>query len=159
MLPAVTVRQLEGAHQPMLTHALRKRGWPVPAIARHLDRDRKTVRAYLAGQQEPGRRKPTGPDRFERFAEYCRIRFADDPHLFATALLEEVAALGYGGSYPSFTRALRARGLRPTCERCAAAVPAEFAMIGHPPGEETQRDWVELPIRLRGGGRARPRTC
>ena len=26
-------------------HALRKRGWTISAIARHLDRDRKTVRA------------------------------------------------------------------------------------------------------------------
>jgi len=127
-------------------HALRKRGWSVSAIARHLGRDRKTVRAYLAGDREPGRRRPAGPDRFGRFAEYCRIRFADDPHLFATALFEEVAALGYDGSYPSFTRALRSRGLRPACEGCAAAaVPAEFAVIDHPPGEETQWDWLELP--------------
>ena len=127
-------------------HALRKRGWSVSAIARHLDRDRKTVRAYLAGQREPGERKPAGPDRFGRFAEYCRIRFADDPHLFATALFEEVRELGYRGSYPSFTRALRSRGLRPRCERCAAAAtPGEYAIIEHPPGEETQWDWVELP--------------
>ena len=127
-------------------HALRKRGWSVSAIARHLDRDRKTVRAYLNGEREPGRRRLAGPDRFGRFAEYCRVRFADDPHLFATALFEEVGELGYGGSYPSFTRELRLRRLRPVCERCAAAaVPAEFAVIDHPPGEETQWDWVELP--------------
>ena len=31
-------------------HALRQRGWSISAIARHLDRDRKTVRAYLNGQ-------------------------------------------------------------------------------------------------------------
>jgi transposase len=127
-------------------HALRKRGWSVSAIARHLDRDRKTVRAYLSGDREPGRRESAGPDRFGRFAEYCRIRFADDPHLFATTLFEEVRELGYDGSYPSFTRALRARGLRPACVGCAAAgVPAEFAVIDHPPGEETQWDWLELP--------------
>ena len=42
-------------------HALRERGWSVSAIARHLKRDRKTVRAYLSGQREPGRRSP--PDR------------------------------------------------------------------------------------------------
>ena len=28
-------------------HALRKQGWTISAIARHLGRDRKTVRAYL----------------------------------------------------------------------------------------------------------------
>src|SRR5207302_677723 len=36
-------------------HALRERGWSVSAIARHLGRDRKTVRAYLSGKREPGR--------------------------------------------------------------------------------------------------------
>jgi len=127
-------------------HALRKRGWSVSAIARHLKRDRKTVRAYLEGTREPGKRKPSGPDRFERFAVYCGIRFADDPHLWATALFDEVCELGYDGSYPSFTRALRARGLRPECEDCAAAgVPEEFALISHPAGAETQWDWIELP--------------
>jgi hypothetical protein len=74
-------------------------------------------------------------------------------------LFEEVRELGYRESYPSFTRALRAQALRPACERCAAAAPAEFAMIGHPPGEETQCDWVELPDPLARWGWARPRTC
>jgi transposase len=127
-------------------HALRQRGWSVSAIARHLGRDRKTVRAYLEGRREPGKRGPAGPDRFARFGEYCRIRFGDDPHLWATTLFGEVTGLGYDGSYPSFTRALRKRGLRPSCEACAAAgTPAEFAVIAHPAGGETQWDWVELP--------------
>ena len=49
-------------------HALRKRGWSVSAIARHLKRDRKTVRAYLEGTREPGKRKAlgTGPVRAVR---------------------------------------------------------------------------------------------
>ena len=59
----------------MEVQALRKRGSSVSAIARHLGRDRKTVRAYLSGQREPGKREPARPDRFGRFAEYCRIRF------------------------------------------------------------------------------------
>jgi transposase len=127
-------------------HALRKRGWSISAIARHLKRDRKTVRACLEGRREPGKRKPAGPGRFERFAAYCEIRFGDDPHLWATALFDEVTELGYDGSYPSFTRALRARGLRPECEDCAnAGVPGEFSLIDHPAGAETQWDWVELP--------------
>ena len=53
---------------PMLTreddieaHALRKKGWSITAIARHLGRDRKTVRAYLNGDRVPGvRAKPVG---------------------------------------------------------------------------------------------------
>lgn len=127
-------------------HALRERGWSVSAIARHLGADRKTVRAYLSGERVPGRREPGGPDRFGRFAEYCRIRLADDPHLWATTLFGEVCGLGYDGGYSSFTRALRGRGLRPQCAACAGAgVPGEFAVIDHPPGEEAQWDWVELP--------------
>ena len=127
-------------------HALRERGWSVSAIARHLGRDRKTVRAYLNGKRVPGQRKPAGPDRFERYEAYCGIRFGDDPHLWATTLFDEVAGLGYDGSYPSFTRALRGHGLRPRCDDCAAAgVPEEFAVIAHPAGGETQWDWVELP--------------
>ena len=43
-------------------HVLRERGWSVSAIARHLKRDRKTVRAYLAGQRQPGRREPAGAE-------------------------------------------------------------------------------------------------
>ena len=33
--------------------ALASRGWSVSAIARHLDRDRKTVRAYVRGSASP----------------------------------------------------------------------------------------------------------
>ena len=38
-------------------HALRRQGWTISAIARHLDRDRKTIRAYLNGEQVPGQRR------------------------------------------------------------------------------------------------------
>ncbi len=144
-------------------HALRRRGWSVSAIARHLKCDRKTVRACLSGQRVPGQRKPAGPDRFEPFAEYCRIRFADDPHLWATTLFEEVCELEYDGAYSSFTRALRARGLRPRCEQCAAAgTPAEFTVIDHPAGEETlcgkqhRRSYAARVIMRRGLPGARP---
>ena len=42
-------------------HALRKRGWSISAIARHVGRDRKTVRAHLSGERVPGRGKPPTP--------------------------------------------------------------------------------------------------
>lgn len=126
-------------------HALRARGWSISAIARHLNKDRKTVRAYLSGERVAGERRPAGPDRFERFVDYAAARFAEDPHLWATTLFDEVTVLGYDGSYPSFTRALRARGLRPACEPCHPAVRRPVAVIEHPVGEETQWDWVELP--------------
>ena len=127
-------------------HVLQERGWTISAIARHLGRDRKTVRAYLSGERKPGERKPAGPDAFAPYAGYCEIRLNDDPHLWGTALLDELQKMGYAGSYQAFTRALRVRGLRPGCERCAAAgVPDEFAVLEHDPGAGTQWDWLELP--------------
>nr|WP_279580887.1 hypothetical protein [Fodinicola feengrottensis] len=33
-------------------------------MARHLGRDRKTIRAYLSGAREPGKRVRSGPSRW-----------------------------------------------------------------------------------------------
>ena len=98
--------------------ALSRRGWSISAIARHLDRDRKTVRSYLAGERVPGVRRPAAPDPLAPFAAYVTARFADDPHLWASALFDEVVPLGYDRSYVSFARQLRLAGLRPHCEAC-----------------------------------------
>ena len=107
-----------------------------------------------------GVRRPAGPDGFEPFADYARQRLVDDPHLWASALHDELVELGYGGSYPSLTRALRARKLRPHCEPCA-----------HGEGPRRRRSSrtrrVRRPsstgwscrIRPRAGGGARPRIC
>ncbi len=101
-------------------HALRRQGMSISAIARHLGRDRKTIRAYLAGGRVAGERKPAEADPFEVFVDYVRARLTEDPHLWAVTLFDEVAGLGYDRSYPTFTRQLRARGLRPHCEPCSA---------------------------------------
>ena len=77
-------------------HALRKRGWSISAIARHVGRDRKTVRAHLSGEQAPGQRRPAGPDPFEPIEPYVRQRLADDPHLWGTALFDEAKSWGMG---------------------------------------------------------------
>jgi transposase len=132
--------------------ALRSQGWTVSAIARHLGRDRKTIQAYLNGERTPGVRARSTPDPFEEFAEYAKIRLCDDPHLWATTLFDEVVALGYRGSYPSFTRGLRTRRLRPHCEPCQASAGRDHAIIDHPPGAETQFDWLELPDPPAGWG-------
>lgn len=124
-------------------HALRKRGWSISAIARHLGRDRKTVRAYLEGKRQPGVRRRPGPDPLERFVPYLRARFTDDPHVWASALYDEVVPLGYDRSYPSFVRQLRAAGLRPHCEACDGVRGRETVDIPHPAGEEIQWDWFE----------------
>ena len=85
-------------------HALRARGWSITAIAAHLGRDRKTIRAYLAGERVAGVRARSADDRFERFVGYVRERLREDPHLWATTLFDELVALGFGQSYQTFTR-------------------------------------------------------
>ncbi|MEV6654673.1 transcriptional regulator [Streptomyces sp. NPDC051219] len=128
----------------MDAHALRRQGWTISAIARHLGRDRKTIRAYLNGEQEAGQRR-LAADEFVPYLEYCRQRLADDPHLWATALFDEMAELGYRGGYSTFTRALRRYDVRPHCDPCHSTRGRDVAIIAHPPGEEIQFDWLELP--------------
>src|SRR6266511_1509795 len=122
-------------------HALRERGWSIAAIARHLDRDPKTIRAYVRGERTPGRRR-SAPDPLGPFVPYLAARFADDPHIWASALFDEVTRLGYGLSYVSFARQLRGRGLRPHCEACAGVRGRPTIEIAHPPGAEHQWDGV-----------------
>jgi transposase len=123
--------------------ALVKRGWNISAIARHLGRDRGTISNYVNGRTEPGVRHPAGPDPLKRFTAYVSARFADDPHLWATALYDEVVAMGYDRSYPSFARQLRLGALRPHCEACTGVKGRETVEIDHPAGEEIQWDWFE----------------
>ena len=126
-------------------HALRRQGWTISAIARHLGRDRKTIRAYLAGERVAGVRARSGPDPFEPFVVYATARLGEDPHLWASTLMDELLDLGFAGSYPTLTRQVRARGLRPPCEACRPTKDRPVAVIEHPAGQETQWDWVELP--------------
>ncbi len=125
--------------------ALRARGWTISQIARHTGRDRKTIRAYLAGERTPGVRKRHLPDPFDPFVEYVTARLAEDPHLWAQTLMDELEPLGFPLSYQSLTRNIRARGLRPVCQACRTATERPNAVIPHEPGGETQWDWVELP--------------
>lgn len=98
-------------------------------------RDPKTVRAYLAGARTPGVRSRSAPDSFARYQEYVAARLRDDPHVWATALFDEVRALGYERSSPRFTHQLRARSLRlsPAAALralCGRARPADAACSG-----------------------------
>ncbi len=72
----------------MEAQALRGRGWSISAIARHLNRDPKTIRAYMSGQRRPGERASSRPDPLAPFVAYLSARFVDDPHLWATALFD-----------------------------------------------------------------------
>lgn len=122
-------------------YALKERGWSVLAIARHLGRDPKTIRAYLSGERTPGVRRRATPDPIDPYRSYLLARFTDNPHIWATALYDEVKALGYGESYVSFARQLRLAELRPHCEACSAVKGRDYIEIPHPPGEELQWDW------------------
>lgn len=124
--------------------ALRARGWSISAIARHTGRDRKTIRRYLSGEQVPGERKRAA-DPFAPFLDYVTARLVQDPHLWAITLFDELIALGFVLSYQTLTREIRARKLRPVCEKCATATGRPNAIIEHPPGVETQWDWLDLP--------------
>jgi transposase len=144
------------AGEDMEISSLRKRGWSISAIARHVGRDRKTVRAYLSGEREPGVRAPAEVDPFDRFEPYVRQRLADDPHVRATVLFVEVAGLGYGRAYPTFTRQLRDRQLRPHCEPCASSNGRAHVDIEHPAGVEMlcgtpHRHSYEEPADMRRG--------
>ncbi len=123
--------------------ALAGRGWSISAIARHLERDRKTVRGYLRGERTAGVRRRSAPDPLEPFVPYLAARFVDDPHLWLTALYDELVPLGFARSYPSFVRGVRAHGLRPHCERCTGVKGRPTIEIEHPPGDELQWDWFE----------------
>ncbi len=142
----------KGAPVSMLTreddvdaHALRKRGWTISAIARHLGHDRKTIRAYLSGNRSAGVREHVEVNVFDRYEAYVRARLLEDPHVWASVLFDEIVALGFDRSYPVFTHQVRTRSLRPHCEPCAPAKHRPVAVIEHPPGVETQWDWVDLP--------------
>ena len=112
-------QSIKGAPVSMLTreddvdaHALRARGWTIAAIARHLGHDRKTIRAYLSGGRTAGARQRAEQDPFDRFEAYVRARLAEDPHVWASVLFDEIVALGFDRSYPVFTHQVRTRSLR-----------------------------------------------
>lgn len=79
-------------------HALSRQGWTISAIARHLGHDRKTIRNYLNGKRTGGVRAKAAGDPFEPFVDYCRARLAEDPHLWATTLFDELQPLGFAGA-------------------------------------------------------------
>jgi transposase len=115
---------------------LHRQGLSVSAIARQLERDRKTVRKYI----ERGLRAPAYGPRQPRatvvtpFAPYLRERIAAFPELTASRLLREIKELGYAGGYTAvkdFLRTVRPRALQ--------AFERRFET---PPGKQAQVDFA-----------------
>src|SRR3979490_960492 len=96
--------------------ALCDQGWSISAIARHLGRDRKTVRRYLSGERELGQRKPAGPDPFEPFVAYCRTWLADDPICGRPPCSTSSPTWVIKAGCSTVTRALRRHQVRPHCD-------------------------------------------
>src|SRR6266511_1272390 len=114
---------------------LHERGWSVSAIARHLGKDRKTVRRYLANPNtQPDVRKPAGR-LLDRYAAYVAARLEDNPHLAGTVLDRELGELGFAGSYRTLARHLT--GVRPDCATCRG--PGRLVAVLLDPGRVDRR--------------------
>src|SRR6266508_2522617 len=85
-------------------HALRRRGWSVSAIARHLGRDRKTVRAYLRGERQPGVRASAALDPLHLIEAIDGVlrRHGGTPRVWRTDRLATVIVPGSRDVQPSF---------------------------------------------------------
>jgi transposase len=124
-------------------HALAARGWSVSAIARHTDRDRKTIRKYLHG---PRTGREPEPSCLEPYRAYIAARFDDDPHLLGSVVHRELAAAGFERAYTTMIGELRRLELRPVCKVCQHRRGRSVTIeIEHAAGEEIQWDWLELP--------------
>ena len=146
----------------MEAHALRRQGWTISAIARHLGRDRKTIRAYLNRRADAGGAGDGGAGRVRAVRwSTAGMRLADDPHLWASTLFDEVRRAGLsGGLFDVHPGAAATCGCGRTASRARPRPAATIAIIAHPPGEETQFDWLELPDPPAGRGvRGALRIC
>ena len=93
-------------------------GIPVRAIARQLGHSPQTVRDYLRQRRTPGVRAVSRPGLFtDLFADYCRQRLTEDPHLRPSSLFRELTGLGFQGSRSTFYRGLTRRLLSPSGRR------------------------------------------
>ncbi|WP_232490805.1 IS21 family transposase [Mycobacterium dioxanotrophicus] len=93
------------------------------------------------------------------FVEYCRIRLADDPHLWASTLFDELVELGFTGSYPSLTLAIRNLG----CDRIASRVSRSRAATSRSsiirPGSRLSGTGSSCPIHQHRGRLTGMPTC
>jgi transposase len=115
---------------------LHRQGLSVSAIARQLERDRKTVRKYIERGLDPPAYGPRHPRStvVTPFAPYLRERIAAFPELTGSRLLREIKELGYTGGYTAVKDFLRT--VRPK------ALQAFERRFETPPGKQAQVDFA-----------------
>ena len=59
------------------------------------------------------------PNSFDKFVDYVTARLTEAPHLRSAKLLDESRPLGVTRPYPTLTRHIWDRRLRPECTECA----------------------------------------
>lgn len=104
-------------------HALREHGWTISALARQLDHDRKTIRAYLSGTRVLQRRVRREPTLAEPAPGVLRAAAERRPASVGSTLFDELTALGFAGSYPSLTAAIRTPAHSPHYSSLSPATP------------------------------------
>ena len=82
------------AEEDINAHALHQRGWKITAIANHLGVTASPSAPTRSGDRTLGRQARSGPDPFEAFVAYCTARLTEDPHRWATTLMDELAEVG-----------------------------------------------------------------
>ena len=119
---------------------LHRQGLSISQIARRLDIDRKTVRAYLAKGLEPPayKKRAPSPGVVEGFSPYLRERLAAYPGLTAVRLWREITERGFVGGYSTVRD--HVRDLRPP-RRSGFEVRFET-----PPGEQAQVDFARFEV-------------
>ena len=129
----------------------RTAGSSITAIAKHLQRSRGTIKAYLDGMRAPGHRRKPPPraDPFPEFADYSRQRRADDPHLETRPLHRELVKLGYPGSYQALWRHLQANGINTS--RCPHCRPAQKPLRPAAATKTEHATVLPMPVALVNG--------
>lgn len=121
--------------------ALRRQGWTIDQIARSVNKHPATVSSWLKKGGPPARRRPPAehvPVIDGRWAARIDALLEANPELLATSIERILRVEGYGGSYESLVRHLRARrGVRRR-RSAGVSVPIETA-----PGAEFQFDWSD----------------
>ena len=99
--------------------------------------------------------------RSSRSLEYCRQRLAEDPHLWASTLFDELVGLGYRGLVSVVhPRRCGRGGLRPHCEPCAGLEgPGRARSSTIRPGRRPSGTGWSCPTRPRAGVSGRRRIC